>query len=784
MADNLQGFNDELASNAINAAQRIGEIQDAVRSLRRVLQGETVSTTKEFTDLTASANKFKSLQEKAAKSGKEITKIYQEQSKIHDTITRLSAKIQIANEKAYAASGRQRRNLEKQAEALMHMRDEAKQLSNYYEELVKSSAKLDKTSAYFTQLSKVVDKIPILNKFQKPFEKAAEAARKTAIEAKKAQQVSASVEKRTDRSGRDYYVDLIKGGRTSKTNYLQDQAKVQEAAITAKKTPFGAGMKAIGSEMGGAMSSFTKGAGWIGLLIEAIKFIVELLVSAQQRTVEIAKDLSITREAAEGIRQQYIEIAAQSSNLLMNTKNLVEAQQQFSEYSEAVSWSSQAALTNQVFLTKNLGIAADKAADLNFLMEATGQDIEGSTDKVGNMSKSFAKINGFTVPTAKILKSIAGTSKEIQGYFGFTVEKLAMGVMQMSKFGLQLNDALSLSKSLLDFESSIGNELELELLTGKEFNLERARALAVTGKIAEATDEVLSQMQDLTEEQRQSPLIMESMAKTAGLTADQLNRAYIINKKLGTEAKTYYDQLVKEGRVKEANNLIDQLGEKATKAEMEKTLTVQDAFNAALEKAKDQFSGLVSSGVLDMLVDVISDFAKTMKNWGFGKEQAEKRTNEQAKAAQTTMGNNLSSEQKATLEKLRVQAGGKTDSWFKTDLDREIEKETWARAKKLGIEYQEASDMIEAEAAKKIEEIKTGQRTINAQTGKTEAKVKDFVIKPMNEDTITMAGGTKLGGNVEVLLKELIAEVKAGRNIYLGTQKVNEALGLSLNALG
>lgn len=781
MADNLQGFNDELASNAVNAAQRIGEIQDAVRSLRRVLQGETVSTTREFTDLTASANKFKQLQEKAAKSGKEINKVYQEQSKIHDTITRLSAKIQIANEKAYIASGKQRKNLEKQAEALMHMRDEAKLLSRYYEQLVSSTSKLDKSSAYFTQLSKVVDKIPILNKFQKPFEKAAEAARKTAIEAKKAQQIQATVEKRTDRSGRDYYVDLVKGGRTSRTNYLQDQAKVQEASATAKKSPFGAGMKAIGGEMSEALSSFTKGAGWIGLLVEALKFVVDLLVSAQQRTVDIAKDLSITREAAEGIRQQYISIAADSSNLLMNTKNLVEAQQEFSKYSQAVSWTSQAALTNQVFLTKNLGIAADKAADLNYLMEATGQDIEGSTDRVGNMSKSFAKINGFAVPTAKILKSIASTSKEIQGYFGFTVEKLAAGVLTMSKFGLELNDALSLSKSLLDFESSIGNELELELLTGKEFNLEKARALAVTGKIADATNEVLSQMQGLTEEQRQSPLIMESMAKTAGLTADQLNRAYIINKKLGTSAKEYYDLLVSQNRVKEANNLVDQLGEKATKEEMQKTLTVQDAFNAALEKAKDQFSGLVSSGVLDTLVDVITDFASTMKDWGIGSDARQQRTSNLVTSAEEKVagkGGWTVGKQAQTLSQLKEQASfEKSGFWSRLG-------QTLIGARGI-VSKQEDEDEVTAESAiKKLEEINSGKTTVNEQGKIVPMKVKDFVIKPMNEDTITMAGGTKLGGNVEILLKELIAEVKAGRNIYLGTQKVNEALGLSLNALG
>lgn len=781
MADNLQGFNDELASNAVNAAQRIGEIQDAVRSLRRVLQGETVSTTKEFTDLTASANKFKLLQEKAAKSGKEINKLYQEQSKIHDTITRLSTKIQIANEKAFLASGKQRKNLEKQAEALMHMRDEAKQLSGLYEQLVTSTSKLDKSSAYFTQLSKVVDKIPILNKFQQPFEKAAEAARKTAIEVKKAQQVQATVEKRTDKRGKDYYVDLVKGGRTSQTNYLQDQAKVKEASITASKTPFGAGMKAISGEIGEAFASFTKGAGWIGVLVGAIKFIVDLLISAQERTVDIAKDFSITREAAESIRQQYISIAAQSGNLLMNTKNLVEAQQEFSKYTDAVGITTADALDNQVYLTKNLGIAADKAADFNYLMEATGQNIIGSTNMVGEMSKNFAKIYGSTVPTAKLLKIIASTGKEIQGYFGFVNKEMAKGILQISQFGLKLDEALKLSKSLLDFESSIGNELELELLTGREFNLERARALAVTGKIADATEDVMRQMQGLTEEQRRSPLILESMAKTVGLSADELNRAFIINKKLNGEAKDYYDVLVKQGKIKEANLFVDALAAGADREEMMKTMTVQDAFNAVLEKAKDQFTGLVTSGVLDTLTDAIYSFAETMKDWNIGGDRRQQRVADLAAQAEEKVagkGGWTVGKDAAMLKQLKEEASFES-SGFWAKLGQSFVGLRGVMAK------EDEENEIKAEAAiRTLQELKDGSSTLKNGVKTSTLPVKDFVIKPLNEDTVTMAGGTKLGGNVEILLKELIAEVKAGRNIYLGTQKVNEALGLSLNALG
>ncbi len=36
-------------------------------------------------------------------------------------------------------------------------------------------------------------------------------------------------------------------------------------------------------------------------------------------------------------------------------------------------------------------------------------------------------------------------------------------------------------ESLLNFETSIENELKAELITGKQLNLERARAAALTG---------------------------------------------------------------------------------------------------------------------------------------------------------------------------------------------------------------------------------------------------------------------------------------------------------------
>lgn len=81
--------------------------------------------------------------------------------------------------------------------------------------------------------------------------------------------------------------------------------------------------------------------------------------------------------------------------------------------------------------------------------------------------------------------------------------------------------------------------------------------------------------------------------------------------------------------------------------------------------------------------------------------------------------------------------------------------------------------------------------------GEKPEEMQDFILRPgqrplkFRKDDVVM-GGTNLtgnsnggtgGGNVEALLQELIAAVKQGSNIYLGTNKLNESIGLNLHPM-
>ena len=447
-------------------------------------------------------------------------------------------------------------------------------------------------------LSDIAKAIPGLRKFAEPFKDAEQAARKAVL---------------------DQSTSKIKLYKDLRSQGMSMQSALKKAGVSAKEVKLGksavsgfsgltAGLKSLGPAM-------LRSLGWIGALALAVKFIVDLFIAADENTTNIAKNLGISKSAAEGLRLEFVEIAAENENLLVTSTSLIAAQGELTQALGATTRESKNLAENQVFLTKNLGIAGDKAAEMQLMFAATNQNVDSVIDSTLDFARAQGKANGYLITGESILAEIANTSAEISGYYGFNNTALAKAVYTARQLGLTLMQTQSISKGLLDFESSISNELEAELLTGKALNFEKARMLALQGDSAGAAAEVLKQAQALTTEQRKNPIIMGAMAKAAGLSVEELNKAFLIEKKLKMSRKDYNELLergAKTGKQEQVSSLA-MLGR--TKEEIEKTLTAQEKFAASLEKAKDQFTGLVNSGLLDDLADSIADLVGWIGRW-------------------------------------------------------------------------------------------------------------------------------------------------------------------------
>ena len=759
MADtNLGGLSDKALENAQGIGRAMDDIAGSSRNLNRELGASLTTYSNYFTTVKNSANKVAEIQNNALKTQKAANQALGEQSKQLNTVRALNVQIaslmtQAAKASASSISGEKEQGalLKLQAELLVEARDNAKELASVYGGIARDSTKLNSSTKLFDRLAAVSKNIPALGKLASPFEKAAEAARKLAVEQSKVNTIV--------KSGNRYY-DTSTGKKVRVTNAEGEAAmKAQKGAGLSRA---GAGAKAMGGEM------LSMAGGPVGIAAMIAKFIFDIFAGAQENTINIAKNLGIARESANKMRLHFLDVATNSDNILVTSKSLIAAQSALVDNLGVYTKLQDSTLTNQVFLTENLGLAGDAASDLNLLFEAQGQNAEKVTNDMNETNNAAAKVTGRMVPFNKLMSSVAKTSLEIKGYFGFNVKAIAEGVRQMSKFGLELKDAASVSKTLLDFESSIGNELTLELLTGKEFNLEKARSKALTGDIAGATADVMQQMQGLTEEQRKNPLIMESMAAMSGLSADQINRAYLVNQKLTQSQKDYVAQLQKAGKEKEANAAQDMAMNGATIDDMKKQLTVSQAFSAAMEKLKDKLGQLDQSGALDTLTDAIIDFA----HW-IGELTGANSKAATANAATAVQRGTLSVNQADRLQE-QAQGGSGLGNFARGFADSTLELLSFGQ-------YDSDSGLL-AEQENKTERA----RSVLNKKATQEIPVKDFKIMPLEKDTITMAGGTKLGGNVEALLQELIAVTKSERttNIRVGANSLVESIGYQSSVLG
>jgi hypothetical protein len=211
------------------------------------------------------------------------------------------------------------------------------------------------------------------------------------------------------------------------------------------------------------------------------------------------------------------------------------------------------------------------------------------------------------------MADVAKVQGQLRLQYGNSTEQLAKAVVLSKSLGMTFEQANTAAKKLLDFESSISNELEAELLTGKDLNLEEARKLALMGKTAEAQALIMEQVGSAAEFANMNVFAQESLAAAAGMTADELANSLVQQEnlnKLGTEQRANLDAMVKDlkakGEVEAANDLLAQSGDAAAlEAAMKKT-SAQQEFNQLIETLKEMLGDILEGpirGVLKSLQD-------------------------------------------------------------------------------------------------------------------------------------------------------------------------------------
>jgi hypothetical protein len=297
-------------------------------------------------------------------------------------------------------------------------------------------------------------------------------------------------------------------------------------AINEKAAQTGSSFKALGAGVStGVAQMFRKALDYtvlIGAQIFIIKKAFDLFNEYDQLLTDQAKQLGISRDESEKLYQSATLYLTTQKDAFLNEERILKARFALNEAMGTSIAISDKEAGVAARLSELYGISAEENAKIFQLGQATGQTNKEVLDTVMKTAVIQKSQVGGTISYQNVLKKVSGVSGDILTRFKGNVTELTKAVMQADKLGLTLEQVDKVSESLLNFETSIENELKAELLTGKALNLERARSAALSGDTSKLMSEIATQVGNIHKFERMNTLQRQAYAEAFGMSASEM----------------------------------------------------------------------------------------------------------------------------------------------------------------------------------------------------------------------------------------------------------------------
>ena len=463
----------KIRSESIGLVNDLDSIGKSINSsLQKVseLTGESVKAFKEgFSAANALGDSISKVDSKTLASKKQQASFQEKVRKATEEATKLEAKATRLRQESVFFSKAQAKEAYKVARAYEDGADKLREQAKSAEKITNQFEKLNNQTRFFDGMADLTKDIPVISNVLKDFQKASDAARAAASE----------------------------GG-----------------------SAFKAGAKEL-ANLG------VKGLGALG-----IGFAIKGVNDLSERTTSLARNLNLSKQEARDLDQEFINLSFSLGKGSFTAKELEQYTMGFAQSMGAVGKLAPE-LTEEIALQqKFLGLSADESAKFAKFTLATGQDAKKLGNDIRGRVVLSNALNKTSIDYKAITKDVANASASVKISTLGTGKNLAQAVIESKKLGLSLGQVDKIADSLLNFESSIAAEMEAELLTGQELNLEDARRLALNNDLAGLSKELTKQ--NITQEKfgKMNRIQQEAIAKSLGMSREDMSEMLLEQKAL------------------------------------------------------------------------------------------------------------------------------------------------------------------------------------------------------------------------------------------------------------
>ena len=414
-------------------------------------------------------------------------------------------------------------------------------------------------------------------------------------------------------------------------NKLVDSKEVLEA-INKKAAETGSRWQALGAGIKETFASIGRSLldpmTYVTGIFSLFQKIIELVLEFDARTFKIAKSLGVSVSEARTLQSQFIDIATSSKNFGLRIEEVAQSYGEISTQLGYLAPVQKGFAENAALIQKRTGASAESMEALARQSALTGKTLGETYGIVASTRVIEGARNKIALSTRQIMEGIAKVSSAIVINFKGSTEALSGAVIRATRLGTTLNDINKQGESLLDFETSIQKEFELQVLTGRNINLTRARELALMGNTAGLMEELNKQQVTYDSFMNENVIQRKAEADAIGLSVEELSKRLLLEKQakvLGAEQgeslQHRYNTLMKtaEGQ----KRIKEQLSEQE-QADLRRA-SIQDKFQAAIEKLKATLAEVLEGpvkGLIEGFINFISNgenikkIANTLK-WAF-----------------------------------------------------------------------------------------------------------------------------------------------------------------------
>ena len=393
---------------------------------------------------------------------------------------------------------------------------------------------------------------------------------------------------------------------------VEDTKKVlraQKGRVTASKA-----LSTVSSKIGASLKEQLSVS---NLIQVAIVQLTAALKSSDKQTGELAKSLNISYSEANAIRGEFNTLAASSGELFVTTEGLQKSLMSINSTLGTNVEISDDQLTSFTKLREQAGLTNEELIGINSITNATGQDLMDITGEFLAQAKITATQNGAVLNERKLLSEINKISAATTLSLGKNPKELGKAAAAAKSFGMELNKVDAIASSLLNFEESIENELQAELLLGKNINLEKARQAALDNDLATLAAEIADQIGTAAEFGEMNRIQQEALAKSVGMSREELAQTLFVQEQIGGLSE-------KEAADREAllNKRIEEVGlakaqEEIAKGEiknLEEQNSIQESVNQSVKKLQGLFVSLADPilGFIQPIVEILIPAIETV----------------------------------------------------------------------------------------------------------------------------------------------------------------------------